>query len=277
MKANPEFPKWVAIEPTSHCNYKCIMCPNKLISIGKKGFMDFDLFKKIINECKDWKITPEKVPLTGRGESLLHPKFLDMLSYVKESGLRLTFSTNGSLINERFIDKIISIGVEGFVVSMNADSQESYNKISGRDNFDKVKKNVLNLINKRNQLGLDYPKISIRFTELPEIQSERNQLYKEWEGIANKVYSMMCGSWGGTIVLKNKKFVRLPCNYIRREMRIMWNGNVLPCCWDWDDTIVLGNVKDNTLYDIWNGHKFNQFRKDYQNTDMCKKCGFYKL
>ncbi len=49
------------------------MCPNKDLTKEQKGFMDFDLFKKIVDEAKDFVFD---VHLLHRGESLLHPRLL---------------------------------------------------------------------------------------------------------------------------------------------------------------------------------------------------------
>jgi len=64
-------------------------------------------------------------------------------------------------------------------------------------------------------------------------------------------------------------------------MYITANGNVLPCCLspfstaDYD-SIILGNVFDNSLTEIWSGHRYQIFRKKRQTENppkCCKGCG----
>jgi radical SAM protein with 4Fe4S-binding SPASM domain len=59
-------------------------------------------------------------------------------------------------------------------------------------------------------------------------------------------------------------------------MTINWDGSVVPCCLDYEGEIILGNVKNQTLKEIWLGDGFKQFRKkllkDINSVDMCKKC-----
>ena len=79
------FPIYLLIEPVSACNLRCIMCFQVDESFSKNqdymGNMDFDLFKKIVDDAQDIGI--QALTLTGRGEPTLHPKFGDMLDYCK--------------------------------------------------------------------------------------------------------------------------------------------------------------------------------------------------
>ena len=44
-----EFPRKIQIEPTNICNARCVMCPLKDMK-RKTGYMDFELYRKIIDE-----------------------------------------------------------------------------------------------------------------------------------------------------------------------------------------------------------------------------------
>ena len=62
-----------------------------------KGLIDFDIFKKIIDEIKG-KVYA--VRMSFRGEALLHKQFIDMVSYAKRAGIREGSTlTNGSKLN----------------------------------------------------------------------------------------------------------------------------------------------------------------------------------
>ena len=65
-------PTYFWIEPTNHCNLRCIMCPNGAGKIEReKGYMDYALYAGIIDDIKDFA---SAVTLAVGGESLLHPK-----------------------------------------------------------------------------------------------------------------------------------------------------------------------------------------------------------
>src|SRR3989304_7421345 len=67
-------------EPTSYCNLKCPMCTSKDIPEDKIGYMDWDLYKKIIDEAKDFV---HDINLFIGGEPLFHKRLPDMISYAK--------------------------------------------------------------------------------------------------------------------------------------------------------------------------------------------------
>ena len=72
-----EFPPHLIIEPVSSCNIRCIMCFQVDESFSKNkdfmGMMDFDLFKKVIDDSRDIGI--QAVTFSGRGEPTLNPRF----------------------------------------------------------------------------------------------------------------------------------------------------------------------------------------------------------
>ena len=60
-------------------------------------------------------------------------------------------------------------------------------------------------------------------------------------------------------------------------MSIRWDGRVVPCCRDYDNHEILGDITKETLMDIWNGKRFQALRRDhlegeYDNSVLCSKC-----
>ena len=102
------------VEPTSVCNLRCVMCPNKDLPREQKGFMDFALFQKIIDEAKDFIFD---VHLLHRGESLLHPDFFKMVRYAHDAGIATRFHTNGTLLDEDKARRLIEAGLDQFAFS----------------------------------------------------------------------------------------------------------------------------------------------------------------
>src|SRR4030042_6815082 len=91
----PYLPIRLWIEPTSFCNLKCVMCPNKDLDKKDKGYMTFGLFRKIVDEAKDFI---HEANLTHRGESLLHPEFIEMVRYASDAGIGPRLHTTGPLL-----------------------------------------------------------------------------------------------------------------------------------------------------------------------------------
>ncbi|MCX6377832.1 MAG: radical SAM protein, partial [Armatimonadetes bacterium] len=89
-------PTRVWVEAASHCNLQCAFCGNRLLSEEQRGFMDFDLFRRLADEASG--VVP-RFNLFHRGESLLHPRIGDMVRYAESKGIRTRINTNGMLLD----------------------------------------------------------------------------------------------------------------------------------------------------------------------------------
>ncbi|MCG3260743.1 MAG: radical SAM protein, partial [Candidatus Heimdallarchaeota archaeon] len=101
-----EYPKLIQVEPTNKCNYSCSMCLNA-VGNSENHFLSLDSFQSLAEE-----VFPnlEKLVLYGFGEPLIHPNFIEMLEISRKylpSESKVTFTTNGSLLNKNRIDTIV--------------------------------------------------------------------------------------------------------------------------------------------------------------------------
>ena len=71
--------------------------------------MKFDLFKKIIDDAS--QISVMGIDLYLLGEPLLHPQFVEMISYIKSKDLRVNVLTNGMLLNVEKVESILRSGL----------------------------------------------------------------------------------------------------------------------------------------------------------------------
>ena len=137
-----KYPPCVQIEPTSVCNYRCVMCyqADKTFSAKSKtyGNMDIDIFKKIIDELEG---NVEAITFASRGEPTLNKDFTKMLKYCENKFLGLKMNTNASLLNEKMIHEILSSDLQTIVFSIDAKDKES-EKIRINGKFDKIIKNL---------------------------------------------------------------------------------------------------------------------------------------
>lgn len=100
----PYMPYRLWIEPTNRCNLTCVMCPNKSFKKDDLGFMDFNLYKKIINEAEGQIYD---INLHHRGESTLHPKLVDMICYAKENDFAVKLHTNGTTLTQKMAKNLL--------------------------------------------------------------------------------------------------------------------------------------------------------------------------
>ena len=78
---------------------------------------------------------------TGGGEPMIHKDFYKILSFTKEKGLDCGLITNGSAITKEHCDELID-NLNWIRVSVSGGDSESYNKVQGKDHFERVIKNI---------------------------------------------------------------------------------------------------------------------------------------
>lgn len=82
---------------TRRCNLKCIHCYSDSDAREYPGELTWDQCRAVIDDLADYGVP---ALLLSGGEPLIHPRFFDIAKYAREKGLRLTLSTNGTLIDQ---------------------------------------------------------------------------------------------------------------------------------------------------------------------------------
>lgn len=138
--------KW---DITSKCFLKCSFCINAAERCKTHGTdTSYDEKCAIIDQCAINRIS--HIQLLG-GEPLYTPRFFDLLEYIASKNIAVGINTNGVMLSNGNINRIISTNcVNDIVVSLDG-LKDTHNTIRGANIYDKVLKNVSLLITKRNQ------------------------------------------------------------------------------------------------------------------------------
>jgi len=154
----------VYIEPTSLCNLNCVTCVRNVWS-DEAGHIDMDTFYTIVRQLKAFPDI-QSVTLAGFGEPLYHPGILRMARAIKELGLELTISTNGTLLEPGLAEELINIGLDKIIVSLDSADQKLFGNIRVGADLNVVLKNLrgLNEIKRRRQSK--HPAVGIEFVAM---------------------------------------------------------------------------------------------------------------
>jgi radical SAM protein with 4Fe4S-binding SPASM domain len=256
----------IQFEVTNNCNLKCKMCPVNNGMKRKKGFMDFNLFKKIIDENLEMGFAL----LFNWGEPLLHPKIFEMLEYAKNKGIRTFITTNATLLDtdEKMI-KLLKTKIERITISLDG-FEDSYTKIRGFD-YKKIEKRILRLIELRNQLNVK-TKIDINMVIMPETEKFVPGFYKKWGKLIDRIQIQ-------PNILFTRKQRKSRCKELwRGNLIILWDGKVVPCCVDYEGKMILGDANKERLSNVWNSHQARKLRKLHNTKEfhpVCETCNEY--
>ena len=135
-------PRRLFVEPCISCNLSCLeACCNHENGIHftrHNRLLDYNVYTKVIDEIG---ATLSRIDFFNYGESFIHPKAIDMISYVKSRHphVYLFCSTNGLLLNtEEKLQKLVSSGIDEITFSVDGARQESYQIYRRGGNFEKV-------------------------------------------------------------------------------------------------------------------------------------------
>jgi dTDP-4-amino-4,6-dideoxygalactose transaminase/uncharacterized Fe-S cluster-containing radical SAM superfamily protein len=146
-----EFPSQIIVDATEVCNLACIHCPHptfkKSVQYGGRH-LDPTLHQKMVDEVREHgRGHTQYIRYTSNGEPLVHPHIYDMLDYaVRSSGVFVTLTTNGTILNERRVEKLLASGLHLVDVSIDAFTPETYAKVRVNGKLDVTRGNVLRLL-----------------------------------------------------------------------------------------------------------------------------------
>ncbi|MCP4351317.1 MAG: radical SAM protein [Desulfobacterales bacterium] len=273
-----EFPTHVDIEISSLCQLNCPMCyttTDYYKERVKKGLLDYDLYKKIIDECKKYSLY--SVRFSWRGEPLMHPRFTDMLEYAKKAGIKeVSFLTNGAGLSPEIIDALIINRLDWLTVSFDGlyDMYEEYRKpLKFEDTVAKLKR----LQRRKKELGINKPVLKVQ-TVWSAIENDPDAYFHYMSQTADEI---------AFNPLKDKRYYKefdpesydkeFVCPRLWQRIYVSSSGNIGFCLGDVYEDHIIGNIKDMSLYDAWNGEEFRKIRQQHTNHNrfeytICRRC-----
>lgn len=276
-----EFPMHLNVELNRTCNYSCIMCPRTVLKIrnseNKEALMDVGLYKKIIDEASKNNLHALEVSLFG--EPCLRKDLPELLSYARRKGiLDIRMHTNGALLSENISKKLLEAGLTFIQISLDANSKEVYEKIRVGGDFKTVKKNCLNFIKLKNSRRLSYPIVKVSFIRMEDNKKEIKEFIEFWKNKVNYI-SIQENIDFKNLLQENKRAINsnFVCPQLFQRLVVQWDGTVTPCCVDANNTLKLGNIKENSLKEIWNSKKLKAIRElhlsfNYHKIPVCSVC-----
>ena len=252
---NKKFPTFSIVEFNLHgsCNRRCAFCPR----VDEKKWPNLDeqlsdeLFYKVINDLKKINYSG-RISFSGFSEPFLHTNLLNFVKIISRElpDSKPEIVTNGDYLNKENLKNLFDGGLKYLYVSL-------YTNKKNYEKFMKMKEEV----------KIDDKKFEVR---------PRNLGKKMNFGlnINNRAGSVDYTRFG----LEQSKILPLkqPCYYPMYTIFMDYNGDCLICPDDWAKKKIIGNTKNENIYDIWLNHQFHEVRKRLLNSnrdaDPCKSC-----
>lgn len=278
-------PETMHIDPANACNFRCQFCPTAdpelLASVGRpKGIMDYDLFRKIIDDLKrmvDRHGRPLSIlHLYKDGEPLLNKHLVEMADYAKAAGVTRIVSTtsNGAILKEDIAERLLRSGLDQLRISVIHVTSERYKELTQTfGDYEKIKKNVgyayemkkklksrLLIVAKTNDVGLtmdEKQKFLDDFRPISDVQMIDSMMGWSFSELKDFTLGVTVATGMDSVSpLKDRKVCPEPFS----RLAVNFDGKVSVCCVDWSYGTIVGDLVTEDLDAIWRGEALRQFR-----------------
>ena len=285
------------IETTNYCNMKCVFCARTIYMQRKNIWINDDLFEKMLDKIqvykddnlnnfwswleKDAKFDPKEVSengfyfsvvsrcliLHGYGEPFLDRYLIKRLEACKKRNIPVYFSCTPATMTVEKVVKAMEAGLTVLKFSLDAMDDDNIKSIRGRKaNYDESIKKILKLLEIKKERGFKTLMVPcmIAINNNEKSKKMHESFINFWKD--KDVYAYIKSQDNRWLFEQNKKlknkshYAQQYCEFPWISATIMAEGNVVPCTQISNNEIVLGNVNENSLEDIWNGEKYQKLR-----------------
>ena len=278
-KERIEGPIQIDLELNGTCNMQCPFCIHgygEQTKLNKN--IDLEEAKSILRQARE--IGAYSLKLNYINEPLLRNDLEDVILFAREIGfVNIYLVTNGSLLVKERREKMLLSGLTRIYVSIDAATEETYNKQRRNGMYNTVVGNVKELVKLRNQKGLAFPLIRVSFLKNSVNIHEALDFFDQWKNIAdlitfqtmNEVPSHVTGL--SIESFKNPK----PCDFPFKQLVVDHEGNILPCCKLPGRNLKIGNIETMSIKEAWNSKEMNELRAMHKegrwaDNETCKGC-----
>ncbi len=284
-KYTPNYPISVILELVNRCDLECTMCYQGFRNDAEKSTLQLPDLENLFEDFKKNKLD---ALLFSTSEPLLYKNFFKVLELATKADIMdLFLFTNGKLLNSKNSDLILKSSLTRLFVSIDAASEETYDKVRipvnkkilNTNRLETIENNVKNFIKLRNSMGLKLPLTRVSFVALRENVHEVDKFIEKWIDIVDSVEIQKENSIDFYDDLLKKKFGKnklllnkYNCNEPWGQVTIHADGEVGPCCNTVGRNLPIGNVLKTNLKEIWQGNVMQEIRNSFLENKPKKVC-----
>ena len=237
------------------------------------------LFKKIIDDAVP--LAPiTQVAFAGLAEPLIDPMIVERIAYTKQSrpDWRLEMYTNGVFLTPDKFEALKSAGLDIIVISLNAANAEQHERIMGlKGKYGLVCANADYAIEHRGSMYLDVRAVADGETFAVE---DARVFLKRWGSIILGGHGKLIGemNWANQLYRTISPFdPNSCCKRALEQFSIHHDGRVNLCCLDPMSKYSWGDMKTQTIREVYNQAGYVEFREWHRDNqaakhELCRIC-----
>ncbi|TLD81360.1 radical SAM protein [Helicobacter sp. MIT 11-5569] len=281
-------PKSIYLQVTSRCNYACPMCPFHGEGYNGKYFNDnpslkpqdmpLDEAKLYIDKMADYGI--EMISMSSEGEFFLYPYWEEVSRYIKKRGMRVSTTTNGSLVTEEVVQKLKDIGFDEMRFSIDSVRKDTYSYV--RSSNDKFYQTAINAPALTTEAGIY---TAVHFVQQNKNIEEKEEVLsffksKNVNAITTDVERFHDGIKNESVMpIERLDYIHGLCGAY--DYAIMVDGNFLSCCGMGDRYKYIKkkldkfSLKDHSFDEVVKYNHNLLINKDKEMMSLCYHCDLF--
>lgn len=267
----------IRIEISTKCNYKCAICPREKLS-RKEEIMSLGLFTALVDKIAQETKQYNTITFPGLGEPLLDETLFLKIVHARKKDFSILILTNGSLLDVKKFQEFQSLGVSSVRVSFYGVTKEQYAAMHGikaKGAFERVKNNLLAIAKARTRTKLI---LTLNITD--GYESSVQEWVNFWKGKVDLVEVWRPHNWVyGRSYRSVQAYKLTSCGRpFTGPLQVQVDGTINMCCFDFDGKLTLGDLKKQTLEEIFSSPLFIKIlechsRGDFKGSGLiCEQC-----
>ncbi len=251
----------IRFEVSTFCNHKCIFCRNDVLEREKQS-MSIETFKMLLDKVMKETDQYSSLSFAGLGEPLMDVTLEDKIAYVKKKypQLHMPMVTNGSLLTEKRFLSLQEAGVDIIRISFHGGTEEAYSTTHVVNDFKKVLGHINAITDKKLNTHV---KLVVTFAVIEGVTDQTvDNWMKLWEGNERIWLKEIwrAHNWTSTFKFRKvQKKKRITCGRVfKAPLQIQVDGTVNMCCFDFDGKLLLGDLKTQSLKQIYSSPAFQK-------------------
>lgn len=294
-----ETPFLLYVDPSSACNFRCQFCPTGHIDLVKasqykRSLLDMALFEKLLRDLEDFPEPLKVMRMNKIGEPLLNKHLPDMIAAAKASGRvrYIDLATNAARFTPELLTRLVAAGLDRINVSLEGMSREQYAEHAKVDfDFDGLVRNVRWLYDHRGDC-----EVTVKIPGNYLSQDDRQRFFDLFGDHCDRIFVEELSPIWPEFDVEQRAGVQIQdqegqyrqrlrdkdvCTYIFYALAVNADGTVSACCPDWDEKLLVGDLRQQSLREIWNADALYQLRLLHlrgkrRDNPVCRACGHVK-
>ena len=284
----------VFADPASSCNFQCTFCPtghrDMIAQTGRfQGVMKLDMFQKIVDDLAEFEKPIKVLRMYKDGEPFLNKKLADMVAYAKRAKHieYIDTTTNGTFLSPERVGPVLEAGIDKINISVDGMTVEDYVRFTGfKFDFKKFVANVKWLYDNKGTC-----EIVVKIPGELITEAQRQEFFDTFGDHCDRIFVENFAPCWPEFDIEQHTGVKISkgiyqqeigdtdvCPYIFYGYSVNADGLVSSCFLDWGRKLIIGDVRQQSMKEIWNSERMNALRLQHlegrrRQNGVCGNCG----